>query len=292
MNWLEQWKAISARIAGIEKAGNLMALTLSNTSADNYSAAKKGILPALEKIDEELRLFFERHKEIPNEIPDEAKNSIDLFIKSNWKTYNGKPDSITIVQSIVPLIAFHSEFEYLIKNSEVEGVVKTERAFEHLQRLIAVDSKVKEIWNTAFNNGETKCESLGSVHLLSHGVWAFKINAEKARTDLVYNDSIDEKESSIRRSSPTLVLTEWKIADQNNYPKKIEEAKNQIKDYKSGVLNDIELKQTRYIILVSKQQIKLSSLEDKEDDITYRYINIAVEPLTPSENAIKQSRQA
>ena len=51
----------------------------------------------------------------------------------------------------------------------------TERAFAHLQRSIIADDEIRKKWLSAFSDGETKCEKLGSVHLLSHGVWDLKL---------------------------------------------------------------------------------------------------------------------
>lgn len=42
--WLDRWVAISARIAGLVDAGNLMALTLAGTRTDDFGVGKKWIV--------------------------------------------------------------------------------------------------------------------------------------------------------------------------------------------------------------------------------------------------------
>src|SRR5258707_13086277 len=60
--------------------------------------------------------------------------------------------------------------------SDTQEVLRSraDRAFEHLQRMIVADSDYKAKWQAAFDRGEEACEQLGAVHLLLHGIWAFK----------------------------------------------------------------------------------------------------------------------
>lgn len=281
MNWCDTWKAISARIEGIKEAGNLMALSMANGSADDGSIAKTWINPELAEIKTELENFLENNC---NEIPIKARESLQRIAKDkNWLQEKASKNAKAIIQSISALIAFRSEFDYLIRDNEVEGCNRTERAFEHLCRLIVTDEEVNKKWKSKFETGETACEKLGAAHLLSHGIWAFKIDAEGARTDLVYNEKpLDE--FSVRRTASTLVLTEWKKVTENNYFKKAADAKEQIRAYRSSALGDIELKRTHYIVLVSNKQ--LPNINDEiKGGITYRYINIPVDPDVPSKYA-------
>jgi hypothetical protein len=90
---------------------------------------------------------------------------------------------------------------------------------------------------SAFSDGEPKCEKLGSLHLLSHGVWAFKAHAAKGRTDLILNEPLSDI-SIIEKTSTALVLTEWKVIRKNNeLDAKIREAYEQTKIYTAGVLS-------------------------------------------------------
>jgi hypothetical protein len=88
----------------------------------------------------------------------------------------------------VSIIAFQAELDYLLSDQQEHLRTYSERAFVHLQRSIAADNESKRKWTEAFDIGETACERLGSLHLLSHGMFAFKVNGEGARTDLVFPD--------------------------------------------------------------------------------------------------------
>jgi hypothetical protein len=85
--------------------------------------------------------------------------------------------------------------------SDVQESIRTysERAFAHLQRSIVADEEIQRKWLCAFGKGEVACEKLGGVDLLSHGIWAFKVDARGARTDLVFQDS----DVDLARSSAT-----------------------------------------------------------------------------------------
>jgi hypothetical protein len=98
-------------------------------------------------------------------------------------------------KTLVPLAAFRSEFEYLLQDHEVESRSAVELAFEHLRRLIVVDDQVRKKWQAGFEQHETHCERLGSVHLLSHGIWAFKVATGGAATDLVFPEPIETRAS-------------------------------------------------------------------------------------------------
>ena len=80
---------------------------------------------------------------------------------------------------------FKSEFELTVGGSVEHAKSLVERAFIHLQRTIVVDHDIRKKWKSAFNTGEIACERLGAVHLLSHGIWAFKADALGERTDLI-----------------------------------------------------------------------------------------------------------
>jgi hypothetical protein len=187
--------------------------------------------------------------------------------------------------SIAAIATVRSEFEYLIHDSEIEGRNRTEVAFEHLRRMIAVDSEAREKWESAYAQNEPACERLGAVHLLSHGIFAFKVSSIDSATDLAFNEPLDDRSQIIRRSARAIVLTEWKLVrDTKTTNKKATEARRQTLEYARGVLGDAELKGTRYIVLVSKQQ--LAPVADVEaDGVRFRHINIAVDPQIPSRAA-------
>ncbi len=57
--------------------------------------------------------------------------------------------------------------------------------------------------------GETACEKLGALHLLSHGILAFKAYAPGERTDLILGDRLVIDDDLIA-GTEGIVLTEWK----------------------------------------------------------------------------------
>src|SRR5215510_5298250 len=113
--------------------------------------------------------------------------------------------------------------------------------------------------------------------------WAFKIDAKGEKTDLVFNEPIRES-SLIERAAEALVLTEWKRV---HSPKETEAmaaaARQQAARNRVGALAGVELKNYGFIVLVSKEH--LTPPEDHlEDWVTYRHINIAVNPKSPSKS--------
>jgi hypothetical protein len=234
--------------------------------------------PELERITCELRAFRDASQA---ELPRAAVEALDRFFVQDW--FTKQPELInTNLVSIAAIATVRSEVEYLIHDSEIEGRNRSEVAFGHLQRMIAVDSDVREKWKGAYAQNEPACERLGAVHLLSHGIFAFKISSIDSATDLAFNEPLDDRSQIIRQSARAIVLTEWKLVkDTNETIKKATEARKQTLEYARGVLGDAELKGARYIVLVSKRQLAPPG-DVEADGVRFRHINIVVEPLTPS----------
>ena len=139
---------------------------------------------------------------------------------------------------------------------------RSERAFSHLQRLIVVDQDFREKWKAAFEVGEVACEKLGAVHLLQHGIWAFKVDAAGARTDLVFQEPAGNLTDE-QRYVEGFVLTEWKKAPrEDDAERKFAEARSQAQRYAQGALAGSELTDYRYVVVVSRQQVTVP------DDLT------------------------
>jgi hypothetical protein len=121
--------------------------------------------------------------------------------------------------------------------------------------------------------------------LLSHGVWAFKVTGQHEATDLVCSDRLEPKLGLIQRTARTVALTEWKLVRENDDPDaKAEEARTQAGQYASGVLGAVELKRTRYVVLVTIRDIAAPPDVDAERFL-YRHVVVPVRPETPSVNA-------
>ena len=289
MTWLEQWRALAARIDGLIRAGEFLVSAFRVNGTDNFEVFKHSFLPELVAVSTEIEQFG---KIYAGELPQKASEALQKYIALQsgitqlWQGRNniGPVD----IQALAPLASFRSQFEYLIRDSEVEGRNLTELAFEHLRRQLVVDADVRTKWQNAFKRHETACERLGAVHLLSHGIWAFKFVAPGGATDLVFGDPIEQHAQVVRRTARALVLTEWKLVKPpNKITVKAEEGRNQAALYSAGVLGDAELKRTRYVVLVCK-----SELTPPDDVIvgvvTYRHVVLPVSPKAPSTMARSQ----
>lgn len=193
MNWLIDWQALSARIKGLLDAGSFFYKALHNSSEDSRSVKKKVLLESAEKIFLNLKEFSDNYKSV---LPRMALDSLNSFLdkpEMREPTFF-KPQGLLVpgnVQfALTSLATFQSEFEYLISDRQFIARRITERAFIHLQRSIVVDDEVRSKWIKAFEIHETKCEKLGALHLLLHGVWAFKADATGGKTDLILNEPL------------------------------------------------------------------------------------------------------
>ena len=243
MNWYHEWQALRARIQGLLDAGEFFYSALQHSSADDQSVRKKILLKNAEILFSGLNDYLESYR---SALPEKALESLERFLnQTEIKDFNFNPNRGQIrghVQfALTSLAAFQSEFSYVISDTQAIALRITERAFVHLQRSIMVDDNIKENWMIAFDIGETKCEKLGALHLLLHGIWAFKAHGEKGRTDLILNEPLPDL-TMIEKTSTALVLTEWKVVkNKNELEAKIKEAFKQTKLYVTGVLGGIEL---------------------------------------------------
>jgi hypothetical protein len=280
MFWMDRWRAISARIDGLVSAGDLMASALRVNSSDVYSVVRKSIAPTLQAINADLRIF---QRDCGAVLPETASASLTRFIDANWAATAG--EATVDVHVVVPFSVFRSEFEFLLSDSEASARSQTELAFEHLIRTLAVDVDVRRRWATAANEHETKCEKLGAVHLLSHGIWAFKVSAAGAATDLVFGEPLADRSDIVRRTARALVLTEWKVVqDVGDAPKKAEEARRQADRYSDGILRDLALNKTRYVVLVSKVTFD-PPIDVVDSGVTYTHFVLGLDGATPSKVA-------
>jgi hypothetical protein len=116
---------------------------------------------------------------------------------------------------------------------------------------------------------------------LQHGIWAFKVDAAGARTDLVFQEP-SEPLPEAARYVDGLVLTEWKKASlEDEADRRFEEARLQARRYAAGALAGIELAGYRYAVVVSRNEVAVPD-DLREDGVVYRHVNIQVDPRTPS----------
>lgn len=288
MNWYHEWQALCARIQGLLDAGAFFYGALEHSSADDLSVRKRILLVNAQAIYSALNAYLQSYREA---FPERALETLERFLnRKEVQEFNFDPGLNQIrghVQfALTSLAAFKSEFSYIIADTQATALRITERAFLHLQRSIIVDDDIRTKWIAAFGVGETKCEQAGALHLLAHGIWAFKAHGEKGRTDLILNEPLPDS-SIIEKTSTALVLTEWKtVKDKSDIDEKIRDAYEQAKLYLTGVLGGIELTNYRYLVMVTEKGMKMPS-DLLKGTIVYRHINIAVNPDTPSVEAKK-----
>lgn len=181
--------------------------------------------------------------------------------------------------------------EDILSDSELPKIHIAERAFLHLQRLIVADPEVRAKWQAAFKkrSGEVACEQLGGAHLLHHGIYAFKSSASGERTDLVLGTRLAIT-SKIQRSSDAMALTEWKrVRGRVTLDAAVIAARKQALRYTAGSLAGFEISTVRFLVTVSKDV-----LDERPDEVrggvTYRHVNIAVAPRTPSARGPQPAR--
>jgi hypothetical protein len=179
---------------------------------------------------------------------------------------------------------------FLLADTQEIIRARSERAFLHLQRLLAVDDDVRTKWKAAFERGEVSCEKLGAVHLLWHGIFAFKVDATGGRTDLVFAEPIDVS-AAAQRGVEGFVLTEWKVADEENAATRFGQARSQAELYQQGPLVGIELTGYRYVTAVSLTDLPRKTVPDDTviGGVVYRHISIAIKPKTSSVQAPRSS---
>ena len=290
MGYLEQWKALAGRIRGLMRAGELHAHYLSVRSSDTYGRAKR-IRDQSISILESLQSLRDRFQHV---LPKEALATVDRFlgeadplVRDDSGTSDTRQEQTWAI--LVMLAGFESELSFVLSDTQQYIRGRSERAFAHLQRLIVVDHDFRGKWQGAFRDGEVACERLGAVHLLQHGIWAFKVNAKGERTDLVFQEPVEDL-AAMERYADGLVLTEWKVVTpDNNASQRFVKAMQQAQRYAAGALAGNELTTYRYVVVVSGEHISIPD-DVTDGTVTYRHINIATDPKPPSRSRKASTR--
>ena len=282
MAWRVEWKSLSDQILGLLEAGQIYFQAKSIRSDDPYRVAEKQLMPQAREIFQTLTKFNSQYK---STLPSQAAWCIQEFLNKFYQHfYEEKIDAQASIEfSLTALASFRSQFSYHLSDQSSVAKHLSERAFTHLKRTIVADPDERQKWRNAFKEGETACEKLGASRLLLHGIWAFKVNAQGERTDLVFGEPIKDL-SEIERTSEALVLTEWKkvksVAETNS---KLAQAKVQAARYAAGSLAGLELADYRFLVAVSERELPMPE-DDEEGGIKYRKINIVVNPQPPSKS--------
>lgn len=280
MDWRTDWLALHDRIEGLEQAADLYLRALKVSSEDPYAMRRKVFRPAFQSLVAAIQIFRDRHAPT---LSATAVASLDRFLHEHGPLLaNNELDNFGhTVACLTVLSGFRGEMRFQLTDRSATLLRLTERALLHLQRTIVADPSARDRWEMAFASGEIACEQLGAVHLLLHGIWAFKTSAAGERTDLVYGEPTVSSDSVIGVAD-ALVLTEWKLVrEAAELSIKLSAAEHQARLYSQGVLGGLELSDSRFIIVVSRDRLALPA-DTETDGIFYRRRNIAVSPSTPS----------
>jgi hypothetical protein len=287
--WKSEWDRLSARIAAITGAAAFLALSV--TTIKSQPVATNTLIQNCEQT---ARLLGELLSRYRNALPEPAREALARF-QTLWNGANldGSFGADPKLQAyVVVLASIRSELDQLFADHNQILRSHVKRAFEHLRRSLIVDIDLRKKWVTAFKTkGETSCERLGGVHLLLHGIWAFKVSAAGERTDLVLGTRLAIVDN-VAESALGLALTEWKVVrNPDSADQAKAEAKHQAKRYAEGSLSGFELRSDRYLVLVGRDEFPVPA-DETEGAITYRVVPIVLEPKTPSESARRSRRKS
>lgn len=283
---LTEWRALAGRIQALEGAVEMWS---NFHSSQNSGELSKALWPRLRSTYEALSDFA---NDADSWLSDGVKKALedtrlaDLFA-------HGDPSltmrDIQTAEAAMRLRVIRTEVEYHLASGEEDLRSATERSLLHLNWSIMSNSNTQNEWEDAFTNrSEPALEALGATHLLLNGIFAFKAHSPRARTDLVLGEDVGDRSEKVATG---LVLTEWKkLTGDRVTEEQVNEAaaaaRQQASIYKEGLLQGIELRTVRYIILVTRKQVKVPD-DVSGESYTFRHRNIAVNPERPSAAAIR-----
>ena len=276
MSYLEAWRQLAASIQAFRTACEL-STQFARINQVAWDTAPIGSFAR--RIVKALLVFGADNR---HQLPLPVTQLVDSY-KSRFSALESPPWSGNLTQTVcIEILSLETEISYLLSDSEQHLRVLSERAFQHLQRSIAADPEIRAKWLRAFGMGEVACERLGSLHLLSFGIFGFKVDGAGARTDLLFPERpIGREEAAF---SEGLVLTEWKLArTASDAAELFRNAMHQAEQYADGILAGVELRRHRYLVVVSEHQVAVP-LDGASGGVVYRNINIAVDPKTPSKS--------
>lgn len=278
--WTTRWSRISGRVRGLRTTAKLLfdGCGCGAGQWDIRAYCNGCIIPEAKEIFQSLKDF---HRDFRELIPASARAALDEFLSDRQGIFRSPSDIGGVMGVAVALATVQEAIDFHLAGVDGVGRSITERAFEHLQRSIVVDHDLRTKWKFAFATGETSCEKLGAVHLLLHGIWAFKVNSGGERTDLVFGTPLGV--GHVERSAPSaMVLTEWKMArTAAEVFTRFEEARRQASLYAGGSLSDLELTSVRFLVVVAEKQTDVPE-DCVQDEVVYRHRLIAVDPDPPS----------
>jgi hypothetical protein len=277
-----EWEPLSKRIAGIVDASTFFFRCRESDAAFSTNVLTEACIDTAEAV--------KRLSRYRSAMAGHAIDALERFTKRWSETESlgmtGFPAVMaytTILASFRPVLDHHfADYSTVVRS-------RVARAFLHLQRSLVADEAVRGKWLKAFAQEELACEKLGAVHLLSHGIYAFKASTTGGRTDLILGQNLVVDEA-ILAGADGLVLTEWKLVrDKNEAESKRMEAMAQTKLYTDGPIAGFELTTERYLVLVSKNEFDVTPTE-QDGGTLFKTISIILAPDVPSRVARKKQR--
>lgn len=283
----DEWKNICAKIQGIENAAAYLIRTSAdprNPNQDFGDEVLDGyIFPAMQRTGSAIEKFRACYGQI---LPPMALGALDS-IYNQFMSDNTSGSFGHAIKMVTAFMLISSEVSYYLQDNDAITMRQVERAFIHIKRSIIVDPGMQRQWKSAFRSGEVRCEKLGSLLLLSHGLWAVKVDATGERTDLILGTRLIVDE--VEKSADALILTEWKVArSEKDLHQKVRQAVNQLKKYSSSSLAGYELSLVRYVIVITERAMQLPP-DLLDENIEFKYINIPVAPSVPSKLTLKRA---
>lgn len=277
MLWVDEWVALSARVdAAVEVFRMISMAPAFKSIADN-----EVLTPECQKL---YVLLADFHRRFETQLPPGATAALKEFFTTQEDNFNVNPTNrYPGVFLCTVLGSLRAQVDYFLADKQVRARRAVERAFTHLQRSLMADEEMQRKWHKAFGmpRAEEACEKLGAVHLLLHGIWAFKADAAGGKTDLILGGNVKEEDAV--RAADAMALTEWKMVRKGEDPaKKATEAFHQAEQYTHGALAGFELSTYRYLVLVSEDVLPALPPTPAAEGRIYEVRNIAVAPSTPS----------
>lgn len=275
--WLGEWKLLYERVEGLSRAAGQMRGTLGVNSQDLSSVVRNVIGPATLATIKALLSFRTR---FADSLPEGAVLSLSR-LDALHVNLTSDAAALGTLQVTAGVLATASEVNFCLGDAEIAGQRLVDRAFLHLNRSLVVDPQLQARWKAAFEVDEPACEKLGAVHLLGHGIYPFKTSAAGGATDLVLSKPLTGEDAS---AADFLVLTEWKrVVDEDTTVDTAAAARVQATAYTQHVLAGVELRRVRYVVLVSLRQLIACPADVQgAGGVTFRHVNVAVDPDSPS----------
>jgi hypothetical protein len=210
------------------------------------------------------------------------------FLKNPIEDYLKEHTLPSIVHCLPRLSVFANTIIFELNNAQAIIERKVANAFHHLKYSLVVDKSIQgkwqEVWNGDNRQKEPLFEDLGRQHLLSHGIWAYKVDGYEQITDSVY-----QIQEEVSQTAYGVVLSEWKVAkEQSEVERIITNAFTQVEIYTSEVLRATRLANLRYLVIVSEHRlaIQASDLENSQGHC-FKVFNVAINP----DHASKDSKK-